>query len=518
MRVGTVSGRHSDRVHEFQTAGCTVRVTDRSLADLGEHVDALVSSDDNYLSHGGGVSKALWDAAGPRVVAESLAQGPERWTLGDVVITAAGRLNTDAIFHAVTIDFDLNRRVTQHDLAALYSKVFLVAERRGLSSIGLPLVASGVGRVGPQTSAFCLGRAIQDCLAAPTGIRRVVVSGPKGGYDTVMQAFESLKSWRASFADLRNTAGQIVRSADRSGTAVPAWVTGLDSVLERPSDPSWAPAMATILDDALAWQPADRVSSDVSGQARRLRNRLAHGAGEAVWNAELTGVLLVLLSGFRDRSAPAQVQAALAEVQGPPPDGAPAASTLKPIAVVSIHDAARPEQESSHVRRLHRLLLECLGQNEALKSAVDRLLSGRGYQGDFELRLLEHCIRIEQPSELLTGTFDLLTLQTMYWRVSGQAADVAVSPLELARDILSAVGFPDPAECRGPKQVREFIDRAEQRVRLKGLSVAAAAVQDVARQLEYLCHVLLLFICQAAFGQPPSLHRRRGATSNSRAT
>jgi len=173
----------------------------------------------------------------------------------------------------------------------------------------------------------------------------------------------------------------------------------------------------------------------------------------------------------------------------------------------SAPQAARStEPEGSHVRRLHRLLLEQLAGKEILKGTVDRMLTGRGYQGDFELRLLEHCIRIDEPTELLSGIFDLPTLHAMHKQVVGQPANDARGSIELARDILSAVGFPEPTECRGPKQVREFIERSEQLVRIKGLPVASAVVHDVARQLEYLCHVLLRFICQAAFGESPELH------------
>ena len=77
---------------------------------------------------------------------------------------------------------------------------------------------------------------------------------------------------------------------------------------------------------------------------------------------------------------------------------------------------------------------------------------------------------------------------------------------DLAEEFFLLVGFPEAAECHGPRQVREFIKQAEQSVRVNGLSAASAVVQDVARQLEYLCHVLLRFICQAAFGEAPERH------------
>ena len=52
--------------------------------------DALVSSDDNYLSMGGGVSAAIARAAGSALVVDARKHIPLR--LGDVAVTSAGQL------------------------------------------------------------------------------------------------------------------------------------------------------------------------------------------------------------------------------------------------------------------------------------------------------------------------------------------------------------------------------------------------------------------------------------------
>jgi len=46
-------------VRSFLIGARRAILVDGSLSALGSRVDALVSSDDNYLSHGGGVSEAL---------------------------------------------------------------------------------------------------------------------------------------------------------------------------------------------------------------------------------------------------------------------------------------------------------------------------------------------------------------------------------------------------------------------------------------------------------------------------
>jgi O-acetyl-ADP-ribose deacetylase (regulator of RNase III) len=61
--------------------------------------DVLVSSDDAYLSMGGGVSQAILRAAGRQIITDSSKMVPAK--LGE--LTTAGALNAKYIFHAVTI-------------------------------------------------------------------------------------------------------------------------------------------------------------------------------------------------------------------------------------------------------------------------------------------------------------------------------------------------------------------------------------------------------------------------------
>ena len=71
---------------------------------------AVVSSDDNYLSHGGGCSKAIWRAAKLRSPDELGVATPVR--LGDVVPTKAGALPASALFHVVTLDLNTRQAMT----------------------------------------------------------------------------------------------------------------------------------------------------------------------------------------------------------------------------------------------------------------------------------------------------------------------------------------------------------------------------------------------------------------------
>ena len=53
--------------------------------------DAIVSSDDNYISMGGGVSMAIRMKAGPSIQEEIKKHLPMK--IGDVAVTSAGNLN-----------------------------------------------------------------------------------------------------------------------------------------------------------------------------------------------------------------------------------------------------------------------------------------------------------------------------------------------------------------------------------------------------------------------------------------
>ena len=64
----------------------------------------LVSSDDYYLSMGGGVSRSLLKAGGNAIALDAAKKVPA--SLGDVVVTTAGILPAQYIFHAVTIGHD----------------------------------------------------------------------------------------------------------------------------------------------------------------------------------------------------------------------------------------------------------------------------------------------------------------------------------------------------------------------------------------------------------------------------
>ena len=142
----------SGYVHAFQFPdGCSIHLYQGSLAEV--RADALVSSDDNHLSAGGGVSAALARMAGTVVAMERERIAREdRPSLGDVVCTSAGGLSCRYLYHAITIDFDRRSFQSEASLRRLVANLLDRATADSVSSLGIPALGTGA-------AAFELGRA-----------------------------------------------------------------------------------------------------------------------------------------------------------------------------------------------------------------------------------------------------------------------------------------------------------------------------------------------------------------------
>ena len=103
------------------------------------NADVLVSSDDSYLTMGGGVSAAIRRAAGQGILLEVAKKIPAK--LGDVVVTGAGSLPAKHVFHAITIG---ESEATPDDVVANATRRSLkILRTLGLSSIAFPAIGAG---------------------------------------------------------------------------------------------------------------------------------------------------------------------------------------------------------------------------------------------------------------------------------------------------------------------------------------------------------------------------------------
>jgi O-acetyl-ADP-ribose deacetylase (regulator of RNase III) len=122
--------------------------------------DILVSSDDGYLSMGGGVSGAILRAAGQQIITDTSKMVPAK--LGDVVLTTAGALSAKYIFHAVTI----GDGTMSHDEVVKTSiqRCIRLMNVLKMSSIAFPAIGSGLAGFTLETVASTMADVIVDEL------------------------------------------------------------------------------------------------------------------------------------------------------------------------------------------------------------------------------------------------------------------------------------------------------------------------------------------------------------------
>jgi O-acetyl-ADP-ribose deacetylase (regulator of RNase III) len=129
--------------------------------------EALVSSDDNYLTMGGGVSASLHRAGGPRVSADARKHLPLR--LGDVVVTSAGDLPAKYVLHGVTIDRDDLEKADSACIKKITTSSLKIAEALRLKSISFPALGTGLAGLAYERSSEALTLAIVEFLSHESG-------------------------------------------------------------------------------------------------------------------------------------------------------------------------------------------------------------------------------------------------------------------------------------------------------------------------------------------------------------
>ena len=153
---------------EFSLGHLTVAVVEGDITS--QPVDAIVNAANNALWMGSGVAGAIKARGGEAIEREAMAQGPI--PVGEAVVTGAGRLPMACVVHAAVMGQDLRtdaalvRRATASALAA--------ARTRGVTSIALPALGTGVGGFPLDRCAEVMIDAVREHAAAPAPLARVV--------------------------------------------------------------------------------------------------------------------------------------------------------------------------------------------------------------------------------------------------------------------------------------------------------------------------------------------------------
>ena len=120
-------------------------------------VDAVVNAANNHLWMGSGVAGALKRSGGPEIEEEAVKKGPV--TVGEAVVTGAGRLKARYVIHAAVMGQDL--RTSAASIRQSTENSLKRAQELSIRSIAFPALGTGVG-----------GFSLQDCARLMIGTVR----------------------------------------------------------------------------------------------------------------------------------------------------------------------------------------------------------------------------------------------------------------------------------------------------------------------------------------------------------
>jgi O-acetyl-ADP-ribose deacetylase len=109
-------------------------------------VDAIVNAANSGLRGGGGVDGAIHRAGGPTIMREldEIRAKTGGCPTGSAVVTSAGSLPAQFVFHAVGPIYRDGRHGEPEQLASCYRTCLDLAERHGVRTISFPAISTGV--------------------------------------------------------------------------------------------------------------------------------------------------------------------------------------------------------------------------------------------------------------------------------------------------------------------------------------------------------------------------------------
>ena len=127
----------NNRTYQFGKSRLTIEFGDITTSNA----EAIVSSDDSYISMGGGVSAGILRVGGQEIIIDAAKKVPAK--VGDVIVTTAGRLRAQYIFHTITIGPESEDVETSIVLRKAVSRCFDLLDALGLRSIAFPAIGAG---------------------------------------------------------------------------------------------------------------------------------------------------------------------------------------------------------------------------------------------------------------------------------------------------------------------------------------------------------------------------------------
>ena len=130
---------------------------------LDSDAEVLVSSDDYFLTMGGGVSADIRRAGGSAIALDAAKKVPS--VPGDVVVTTAGALDAKFIFHAITIGPGASELGSREIVRRATRRCLELGDALGITSLALPPLGTGRAQFSPDDAAVELASVIVPHLA-----------------------------------------------------------------------------------------------------------------------------------------------------------------------------------------------------------------------------------------------------------------------------------------------------------------------------------------------------------------
>jgi O-acetyl-ADP-ribose deacetylase len=103
--------------------------------------DVIINAANTGLMHGGGVARAIAEAAGDILNEESRKIGFV--PLGEFTLTSAGALKAIKVLHIPTVDYRARTVITYDQLRFVLRKAFSLCDKMGWYKIATPLLGAG---------------------------------------------------------------------------------------------------------------------------------------------------------------------------------------------------------------------------------------------------------------------------------------------------------------------------------------------------------------------------------------
>lgn len=159
----------TEKTYKFGKSILVLRFGDITETDT----QAIVSSDDYYLSMGGGVSAAILRAGGNEIAIDAAKKVPAK--LGDIVVTTAGRLKSEFVFHAITIGKASEKHHPKEIVKSATNRSLALLNTLGLKSISFPAIGAGSAGFRYEEVAIEMAETISDFLSASDSEIEVVI-------------------------------------------------------------------------------------------------------------------------------------------------------------------------------------------------------------------------------------------------------------------------------------------------------------------------------------------------------